>query len=387
MKVVQIALVNLRRLMRDRVGLFFLFVFPMIIIITIGAVFGGGFTPKLGIVEAGGGPFTETLVDRLGDDDAIEIESIDDEPALRDAVERGRVEGGLIIPANYDVALDAGDVADVEFVTRAGSFSSFSLKSTVEAAVGDESALVRAARFAQATGGGAFAENLERAERVAALIPVVATEVSFAGEEQIDPDEGRFDFGAAQQLILFMFITSLNASVQLIQTRQLGIARRMISTPSSVRTVLLGETLGRFGVAMVQGLFIVAASAIAFGVDWGDPLATGLLIVLFALVGTGAAMLVGTLFGNEQQASSVGTFAGLALAALGGCMVPLELFSSTMQRVAHVTPHAWALDGLFDVMLDDKGVAEVLPEAGVLLAIAAALLTIATFRLRQAIVG
>jgi hypothetical protein len=38
-------------------------------------------------------------------------------------------------------------------------------------------------------------------------------------------------------------------------------------------------------------------------------------------------------------------------------------------------------------MLDDKGVVEVLPEAGVLPAIAAALLTMATFRLRQAIVG
>jgi ABC-2 type transport system permease protein len=200
-------------------------------------------------------------------------------------------------------------------------------------------------------------------------------------------DAGRFDFGAAQELILFMFLTSLSASAGLIQTRRLGLSRRMISTPTSIATVLTGEAVGRFGIAMVQALFIVAASWLLFGVDWGDPIAAGTLIVLFALVGTGAAMLFGALFDNDEQANSVGVFVGLGLAALGGCMVPLEVFPATMEKVAHVTPHAWAVQGLTDVVIDNAGLADVATDAAVLAAFAAGLLALATWRLHRSIVA
>jgi len=35
---------------------------------------------------------------------------------------------------------------------------------------------------------------------------------------------------------------------------------------------------------------------------------------------------MGSALSNEQQAGSLGVFLGLALAALGGAMVPLEVF-------------------------------------------------------------
>jgi len=160
----------------------------------------------------------------------------------------------------------------------------------------------------------------------------------------------------------------------------------MISTPTSVGTVLAGETIGRFLVVMVQGLFIVIASALLFGVDWGQPLAAGTIVVLFALVWTGAAMLFGAIFDNDEQANSIGVFAGLGLAALGGCMVPLEVFPATMERIAHVTPHAWAVEGLTDVVLDGATLGDVLPQVLVLVGFAVALLSIATWRLHKSLV-
>jgi ABC-2 type transport system permease protein len=55
-KALAIAGANLRRLLRDRTGLFFVFVFPIVIIITTGAVFGGGFVARLGLMSPGDGP-------------------------------------------------------------------------------------------------------------------------------------------------------------------------------------------------------------------------------------------------------------------------------------------------------------------------------------------
>ncbi len=120
-----------------------------------------------------------------------------------------------------------------------------------------------------------------------------------------------------------------------------------------------------------------------FAVDWGDPLGAVALVVMFSLVGSGAGMLAGSLFSNDQQAGSIGVFAGLGFGALGGCMVPLEIFSPTMQTVAHITPHAWALDGFAELVRRGGGILDILPELAVLAGFAVVLLSVATLRLRQ----
>ena len=121
--------------------------------------------------------------------------------------------------------------------------------------------------------------------------------------EALFPDTlGQFDLGASSQLVLFVFLTALAGSAALILTRQLGISQRMLSTPTSVRSIVVGESVGRFGVALVQGLYIVVLTLIIFQVNWGDPLGALLILVMFSAVGAGAGVLMGSVFSNDQQA-------------------------------------------------------------------------------------
>jgi ABC-2 type transport system permease protein len=198
---------------------------------------------------------------------------------------------------------------------------------------------------------------------------------------------GMFSLGAQSQLVLFMFLTSLTAATQLILTRQLGVSKRMLSTPTSVGTILVGEMLGRLGVAMIQGLFIVLLSAFVFGVDWGDPLGASVLIVMFALVGTGAAMVVGAFGNNPDQAGTVGVFAGMLLGALGGAMIPIEIFGEPLRTIAQVTPHFWAISGFRALLFDRAPLVGIAPEIGVLGVMAVALIAVATMRLRRQLTG
>ena len=101
-----------------------------------------------------------------------------------------------------------------------------------------------------------------------------------------------------------------------------------------------------------------------FGVDWIDPLATGAIIVLFALVASGAAMLLATLVSNEHQLSAIGPALGMILALLGGAMVPIEVFPPIMQTLSHATPHAWAIEAFHELLLNGGGVADILPQLG-----------------------
>jgi ABC-2 type transport system permease protein len=169
----------------------------------------------------------------------------------------------------------------------------------------------------------------------------------------------------------------------MIETRRLGIARRILSTPTSTRALVAGQVLGRFAVALLQALIIILGSLLFFGVDWGNPLGTAAVVVSFCLVGTGVAVLLGSLVGNEQQAGPLAILLGLGLAALGGSMAPLEVFPATARRIAHVTPHAWANDAFSKLLEHGGDLASVLPQIGVLLAFAAAALTVATWRLRR----
>ncbi len=215
-------------------------------------------------------------------------------------------------------------------------------------------------------------------------MPVIEVEVTSIGESPIPESLAGFGLGAQSQLVLFMFVTSMSGATQLILSRRLGVSARMVSTPTGLSTILLGEALGRFGVAMLQGIFIVLSTALAFGVSWGDPLAAAVIVGLFAAVGAGAAMLVGAVANNAEQASGVGVFAGLGIAALGGAMAPPEIFPPIMDAISRFTPHRWAIDGLRELAVGG-GVMDILPQVGVLAAFAVVLLGLATWRLRLAL--
>ncbi|HEY5428402.1 MAG TPA: ABC transporter permease, partial [Solirubrobacteraceae bacterium] len=112
---------------------------------------------------------------------------------------------------------------------------------------------------------------------------------------------------------------------------------------------------------------------------------TAAVILSFCLVGTGAAVLVGSLCQTEEQARPVAFLLGLGLAALGGSMAPLEVFPATARAIAHVTPHAWANDAFSKLLKHGGDLITVLPQIGVLLGFAALATTVAVWRLRHAL--
>ena len=344
-KALAIAAINVRRLMKDRTGLFFVVIFPFLLIFVLGATFGSGFTPRVGVAAAQA-PLAAEIVQRLRSVEGIEVQTFASADAMREAVLLGDLEGGFAIPRRYDADLRDGRPVEIPWVslpTGAGGDLSLIVASVVD----QQSSLVNAARLAQERGAAdSFDEALARARAASENIPIVEVRTSTAG----NPEGSGLSTAAAQELTLFVFVTSLSAAAMLVESRRLGVSRRMIASPTSIATVLTGEALGRFAIALLQGLLIVLGSTVLFGIDWGNLGTIVLSVALLSLAATGAAMLFGALMRSEQQAGAVGVFVGLALAALGGSMVPLEIFPPVMERIAHLTPHAWALGAMEDAI-------------------------------------
>lgn len=381
MKSLAITTTNIKRMLRDPSTIFFVFIFPMLLILVLGASFGGGFTPKVGLLDQGDGPYAQAFVDEVSGNEDYETITYDDFDTLLEEVERGIAHMGVVVPSDYDQNLVSGATAKVEFVGRLDQ-SVVQYRSTIEAVAANQSALFRSARLLEAEGLATFDDAVTTSQSVSNSLPGTDIAVETTGESLFGEDLGQFDLGAPQQLILFVFLTSLAGSAALIQTRRLGVSRRMVSTPTSIGEILIGETGGRFAIAMIQGLFIMIGAAVAFEVRWGNLGGAAALLIMIALVGAGAGMLMGALFDNDEQAGSMGVFMGLGLAALGGCMVPLEIFPDTMVKIAHITPHAWALDGFSELIRHGGTIASIGLELAVLAAFAAALLALGTWRLR-----
>ncbi len=382
MKVLTIAGNDLRRLLRWRANIFFLFVLPMLIILLLGAVFGGSQKARIGVVDWDGGKLAQQFVTALRDRPSTQLLRYPSADKLQQAVAHGRVDAGLVIPAAYDADLQRGASVTLDYLARPNSVAQ-QLRLTARSIAADQSRTIAAAQELQQRLKLTFATALARAQVVSAATLPVQVHLTDPNGSAYTNTAGRFDAGASTQLLLFIFLTSLTAAAFVIETRRLGIARRILSTPTSAGTLVAGQLLGRLAVALVQALIIVLGSLIFFGVNWGDPLGTAAVILSFCLVGTGAAVLVGTLCSTEQQAQPIGFLLGLGLAALGGSMAPLEVFPSTARAIAHITPHAWANDAFSKLLRHGGDLITVLPQIGVLLAFALAAIAIAVWQLRR----
>ncbi|MEV0613245.1 ABC transporter permease [Nonomuraea sp. NPDC050404] len=369
-----IAWVNLVRLFRDRTNIFFVIIFPIILIMVLGLSYGAGFAPRLGVV-GGAGPQAARLVTAL-ERSGQTLVRVGDDAEARELVESGRLAAALIIPPDYDRALSRYTRIVLPFVSR-NEPSALQMGAAVSSVVGQVTMPARAAAYVR---DGSFEQLVARAEGT--RVPGITVSAETIGSRVIPESVSGFDIAATSQLLLFTFLTSLTGAVALIETRQLGVSRRMYATPISTGRILLGEAAGRVAVALAQGLIIMFGSALLFGVRWGDPLGAAALLLVFSLVGAGAAMVFGASFRTEQQAAALGLLTGLGLAAIGGAMVPLDLFSGTMRQIAHLTPHAWALDGFAELLREDGTVVTVLPQLGVLAIYAVVLFGLGSWRLR-----
>lgn len=394
MKIWALIKVELTRLLRDRSNLFFVFLFPLLLIIFIGAQFGSDFSTRLGAVAETDDPAAAEVVDALDALEGVSVVPYDTADELGQDVDRSLVAAGVVLPDGYGEALRDVEQVEVEFIGRPDATSA-SLQALVtsvlaeQAQAGSAAILLSTGRTAVGAEAPPLPELREAAlavEEQAAEIEVTATTLGTDELAEEFAGLGQFDLGASSQLFLFTFLTSLAGAGALIQTRQYGVATRMLSTPTSVSTILLGTAGGRLAIALFQAGYIVLVSTLAFGVNWGDPLGATAVIVLFSIVAAAAAMVVGSVFSNDSQASGAGVGIGLGAAALGGSMVPIELYPDTVARVALITPHAWANEAMAELVRRDGTIVDILPELGVLAAFAAGLLALGSWSLRRALI-
>ena len=172
-KAFAIAGVNLRRLLRDKTGAFFIFVFPFLIILALGAAFGSGFTPHARRGGTANGPARWDRISGPVRGDRGPRRSGRSPMRTRSAPpwSEARSKAGWSIPAGYDERIRAGETVPLTFIARpAGGHGA--ADDVVTGVVDQQSVVVRAARFAVSEGAApGFDEALDDGRGVAGDVP------------------------------------------------------------------------------------------------------------------------------------------------------------------------------------------------------------------------
>ncbi len=167
--------------------------------------------------------------------------------------------------------------------------------------------------------------------------------------------------------ITMLIITSMS----IVREREFGTMEQLIVTPVT-RSELM---LGKISPYVLVGYFQVTAVLILGRLIFGMPVVGSLLLVygitfLFIVANLGLGLFISTLVRTQAQAMQASYFFVLPNVLLSGFMFPREGMPAIARGIGLAFPLTYYLQSLRAILLKGSGVLEVLPQTGMLLALA-----------------
>lgn len=311
--------------------LVFAVVIPVVMTLVVTLLFGTLFSgkPKLGINDQGNSELTEMLATT----DALSSREYGSDEELRQAVESGSVDLGLVIPDEFDASLDGGDEAQLD------------------AYVWGESLLKNRAAIATTL------VVLVR-EMVGQQVPVDIVTTSLGDQEDISWEQRIFPF------VVFMAIIlggTMVPATSLVNEKQRRTLKALVITPAS-----FGDVLGAKGIFGFLVSLLVAILVLFLNQSLGNQ--PGLLVGLLALsslMAAGFGLLLGVFIKDINTLFAVIKGLGIVLYA----PAIIYLFPGIPQWIGKLFPTYYMLGPLMDISQKDAGWSQVGPDVYILVAL------------------
>lgn len=176
-------------------------------------------------------------------------------------------------------------------------------------------------------------------------------------------------------LVFAMFFVVLPIATSVLAEREQGNLQRLALLNVSPARLLAAKCPAYYLVNLIQFALMLAVGVYLVPLMGGDRLALGssvaglwLIASALSISAIGFALLIAVIARSAVQATTLGGIANLIFGAVGGVMVPKLVMPPAMQAASMVSPMSWALEGCWDILLRNGGVADVLPETAALLA-------------------
>ena len=400
MKLLTVALKDVKITVRDREALLILLAMPFIIIAILGLALGETFSgsPRLSkydvaVVDKDKGEIAKLFIDKtLKSDDLSKLLKVTKktEDEARKLVSMGDLAAGIIIPKGFSEKIKRGKggklevfgdpgqkirAAIVEGITRSFarrvSAVTIGVKTPLNILV--ESKAISPLELPATTG------LLTKEARSAVTKPFIRVQ-----EETKAAERGlsAIQYYSAGMAVMFILFSAMFGAVSLIDERHNMTLARLLTTPSRNSSILGGKLVGVFFIGILQFSALVLATRLMFGVQWGNSL-PGLvvLVVSTVLASTGMSIFIAAAAKTTKAAAAMSQVLIQGMAALGGSMVPLQAFPDWLKNISQFTINYWAMDG-FTQLMNGKSFEVIILPSIILLSFCVIFLSLGIWRFR-----
>jgi ABC-2 type transport system permease protein len=396
MQVIQLALKDLKLLLRDRTAAFFILAFPVLMGLFFGMMMGGNSGSgrgkiKLAVVDEDETELSRRFVSALEQNENLAVDAAELN-AAREQVRKADSTGMLVIPKGFaqtagifwepqpelQLGLDparAAEGAMLEGFTmqamseliqyRIEHPADFlpSLEKAREAfAANPEVDLVTRQLGATlfraleqfigglpsrtsddskaATSDSMNAPSIQLAKIRKLDVTSKAQTLSVGGETVML--RSQWDISFPQAMLWGVLGCAAGFAISIARERGGGTLQRLLASPLSLRQILLGKALACL---LASSLVIVMLTILGWllGMRPESYPKLALAGICTAICFSGIMMIVSNLGRSEQSVSGVGWGINLVMAMLGGCMIPVMFMPAFIQQASIASPVRWAI--------------------------------------------
>ena len=312
-------------------------VLPVILTLLIRVVFGSLFdpVPRLGIVDEG----ESQVVQNVRDVEGIQVTFPESAAALKTLVENNDLDGGLVLPAGFDGALQAGQMPNVQFFFGGQSLASNRVVLGVT--------------------------MVDLIRQVAGSPAPIDVETITVGEGDTVPIVSRL-----LPLIVLMAVLiagALTPATSLVEEKEKRTLTALLVTPTRLSDVLLGK--GRLGLHPGNGNRRRDPGAERRARR--EPRRPAILVLVLAtLMAAEVGLMLGSFAKDTKALYTIWKSGAIVLVA----PVVFFIWPNLPQWIAKIFPTYYFLSPLFDIAIRGAGLADVWVELAIGFAVCAVLL-------------
>jgi ABC-2 type transport system permease protein len=329
---------------------------------------------RLGILDESKTPESRELIATLTESKSYKLGGyFFDGHSLDNAISRGKLDAGVVIPFDFARDLHRGRQTDIQFILNAVNANT--------AALGQ----------GYAEGVLANYNRLLPSEGIRPQVRTIAAEDSRKGTINLIP---AFLFNPG--LVTSWFIVtgtfgtllvlngSLVASTAMIKERERGTVEQLLMTPAGTTEIVVAKITPLFG--LLVGMVFLALGLIRFA--FGVPIRGNILLVfagaaLCLLCGIGIGTFIATFTRSAQQSQLLSFFVNPPLATLSGSFSPVEAMPKWLQPVTMFNPIRHFALIARGAMVKGSTFAELWPNFLALTAFALVLMSLSMWRFRK----
>ncbi|QHU89596.1 ABC transporter permease [Candidatus Saccharibacteria bacterium oral taxon 955] len=345
-------LATMKRFTRDKMALFFTFLFPLLFLFVFGSIFNNpSVNFNVVIVDNAKNDFSKGFIEGAKQDKggALKVKEITTMDKAKEKLKHSQIEGIIELPKGFGEATGEGDSAKprgtLNVLYSKGSEQAGSTLSAIMGQVIDE-----------------INKHMGQPE---APFKVASKAI---GDERLSTFDYTFT-GLLAFSLMSMGVFGL--ANQMPTEKQKGSYRRLRAAPFTAGQLIIATAITYTIISIISAAMMIIVGMLAFKFQMrGNWLLLVPFLTICAAMMTGIGLAIGAWAKNENQSSPLSNLISFPMMFLSGAFFPAYLFPEWLQGVSKFIPMAPVVDGFRLIMAEKAGLIEILPQVGgVLLAI------------------